>query len=234
MADSSIGRVVGVLASPEKTFRSIRERPTWLVALLVVLVVGAGVYFVLSQRLDMAQIVRESIEAQGRDVPPDQLEGIIDFYENYGVAFTMAMIVVGQPVFFLLGALCLWVAVKMVGGEVTFKQGFSTMMHSQMPNVVGALLSLPAILSRSEFHFDDVQTGSILPSNLGFLAPEGAGAAVVSLLSSIDVFRLWVLVLLVIGFATVARLKRGTAAAAVVGCWILYVLGKAGWAALFG
>jgi hypothetical protein len=74
----------------------------------------------------------------------------------------------------------------------------------------------------------------VLPSNLGFLAPEGASAAVLSLLSAFDLFKLWTLVLLVIGFAAVARLKKGTAAAAVVGCWALYVLGKAGWAAIFG
>jgi hypothetical protein len=234
MADSSSGRLIGVLTSPEKTFQSIRERPSWVVALLVVLLVGAGVYLVMSQRMDMAEIVRESIAAQDREVPPEQAEAIIDFYDRFGRAMAYGFIFVLQPILWVLATLCLWVATRLVGGEATFKQGWATVIHSQLPQAVGGLLSLPAILSRDTFHFEDVQTGSVLPSNLGFLAPEGASAAVLSLLSAFDLFKLWTLVLLVIGFAAVARLKKGTAAAAVVGCWALYVLGKAGWAAIFG
>jgi hypothetical protein len=234
MRDSSLGRVVGVLTSPERTFKAIKERPTWLVALLLFLIVSSGTYLLMSQRMDMAQIVRESIEQSGREVPEEQLEKIIDFYDRFGTAFGMGTATLAPPIFFLLGSLGIWVAIKLVGAELTFKQNWSTFVHSQMPHAVGALLSLPAILSRDEFHFADVQTGSVLPSNLGYFAPEEAGPAVLSLLSSLDVFSVWALVLLIIGTAAVGRIKRGTAAAAVIACWLLFVLGKAGWATLFG
>ena len=99
---------------------------------------------------------------------------------------------------------------------------------------MASVLSLPAILGRAEFHFEDLQTGSVLPSNLGYLAPEEASPAVLALLSSVDVFSLWTLVLLAIGVATVGRLKRGTAAVGPSSsAGSLYVFGKAGWAALF-
>jgi hypothetical protein len=39
--------------------------------------------------------------------------------------------------------------------------------------------------------------------------------------------------LLVIGFAAAAKASRRKAAGLVVGVWALYVLGKAGWAAIF-
>jgi len=234
MQDSSVSRVIGVLTSPERTYRSIRERPTWLVALAAIVLIGAGVYFVMSQRMDMGEIVRESIEQSGREVTEDQLEGMIDFYDRFGSVFSIVMIIVGSPIFYLLGTLGLWVVVRLVGADLSFKQGFSTFVHAQMPQVVASLLSLPAILSRPEFHFEDVQTGSVLPSNLGYLAPEEASPALLALLSSIDVFTIWTLVLLVIGIATVGRLKRRTAAVGVGICWALYVLGKAGWAAIFG
>jgi len=234
MGDSSFGRVIGVLTAPEKTFRAIKERPSWIVALLTLIIVGVGTYYLLSQRMDMAEVVRESIEQSGREMTEDQLEQALDFYEKFGAVFSMAAIIVGSPIFLLLGSLGLWVAVKLVGAELSFKQNWATFVHSQMPQVVASLLSLPAIFSREEFHFDDVKTGSILPSNLGQFAPEEAGPALISLLSSIDVFSIWTVVLLVIGMATVGRVKRGTAAAAVVTCWVLFILGKAGWAALFG
>jgi Yip1 domain len=234
MSDASLARVVGVLTSPEKTFKAIRERPTWLVALLLLLILGAGTYSLLSQRMDMGQIVRESIEKSGRDMPEETIEKLTDFYDRFGTTFGMAFIAVGQPVLFLLGSLGIWVAVKLVGAELSFKQNWSTFVHSQMPHAAAAVLSLPAILSKDEFHFADVQTGSLLPSNLGYFAPEEASPAMLSLLSSIDVFSLWALVLLILGVAAVGRVRRGPATAAVVACWVLYVLGKAGWAALFG
>jgi hypothetical protein len=42
--DSGFGRLIGVLVSPGKTFESIARRPTWLVPLLVLVAVGAGVF----------------------------------------------------------------------------------------------------------------------------------------------------------------------------------------------
>ena len=40
LEDSSAGRVIGALVSPVKTFRSLAERPTWGVALVVLLVIS--------------------------------------------------------------------------------------------------------------------------------------------------------------------------------------------------
>ena len=234
MADSSVAHLIGVLTAPGRTFRSIRDRPTWGVALLVLILIGAGVYALLSQRLDMADMVRQGIEARGTEMPEEQVERMIDLYESYGVLFSLVMILLGSPALYLIASLFLWVAVRLVGGELSFKQGFSVFVHSQMPQVVAGVLSLPAIFSRTDFGFEELKTGSILPSNLGFLAPSEAGAGLVSLLSSVDLFGFWTLVLLCIGFAAVSRLKIGTASAAVVTCWLIYALGKAGWAVVFG
>jgi len=234
MTDSSIGRVVGVLTSPTKTFAAIRERPTWLVALLTLMLVGAGTYLLMSQRMDMAEIVRESVEARGQDVPEEQLETMMDVYDKYGHAISLGSMFAYMALGFPLATLIIWVAVKLVGAELTYKQMWATFLYSQMPSLVGAVLSLPAILSRDEFHFEDVQTGSVLPSNLGFIAPEETSAGMLSLMSSLDVFTLWSVVLLILGVSTVGRIKMGTSAAAVIACFAIFVLGKAGWAAAFG
>jgi hypothetical protein len=53
------------------------------------------------------------------------------------------------------------------------------------------------------------------------------------LASSLDVLTIWVLILLTIGCAIVAKTKRSTAAMAVWGWWILITLVKVGVAASF-
>lgn len=51
--------------------------------------------------------------------------------------------------------------------------------------------------------------------------------------TSIDVLSIWVLVLLTIGCAIVARTKLTTTAVAVVGWWVLITVVKVGMAAIF-
>jgi hypothetical protein len=72
-----------------------------------------------------------------------------------------------------------------------------------------------------------------LSSNLGFLV-DSKSAALHSILSSLDVFSFWTLALLVIGFAASARVSRKAATGVIVAIWALLVLGKAGFAAIFG
>jgi hypothetical protein len=95
------------------------------------------------------------------------------------------------------------------------------------------LLSLPSLLGRRGFGFADYQQlgffPATLPSSLTAVAPEGASASLLAVLSSIDLFSLWSMVLLSLGFAVVARVSRATAATTVVALWAVYVLGKLGW-----
>ena len=81
---------------------------------------------------------------------------------------------------------------------------------------------------------DPKRVGDLLVSNLGFLVDAKSSPALHSLLQSIDVFSLWTMALLILGLAAAARIGRGKTAAFVVGFWLLFVLGKAGVAALLG
>ncbi len=52
LEDSSFGRLIGVLVSPGKTFQSIAARPTWGVALIVLLIAATASSVLISQRMD--------------------------------------------------------------------------------------------------------------------------------------------------------------------------------------
>ena len=49
-----------------------------------------------------------------------------------------------------------------------------------------------------------------------------------ALLSSIDIFSVWVIVLLVMGFGIVSKLPRAQSIGIVVVFWLIYVIGKTG------
>ena len=54
-----------------------------------------------------------------------------------------------------------------------------------------------------------------------------------SLMSSLDIFSIWTLILSAIGFTCVSKVKRGTSFAIVFGWWILFTLIGAGIGAAF-
>ena len=67
-----------------------------------------------------------------------------------------------------------------------------------------------------------------------YLDPHAAPAWLVSLGSSIDVFSIWVILLLATGMAAVSRKSWKSSLLAVVAPWAVYVIGKVLWAAIAG
>ena len=85
-------------------------------------------------------------------------------------------------------------------------------------------------MTRKSISIEQIQTAVV--SNLGFLTSPIDNPARFALLSSIDVFSLWVIVLLVIGFGIVSKLPRAQSIGIVIAFWLIYVIGKTGIAAV--
>ena len=100
-------------------------------------------------------------------------------------------------------AVVFWGAFKAFGWDMTFPQAFGATAHAFLPNVLGALLLVP-ILSKRET-LDPQGIGDLLRSNLGFLVERDSAKVVHAILQSIDVFSIWSLILLIIGFAAAAQ-----------------------------
>jgi hypothetical protein len=232
MHESAFGRVLGVLIAPEKTFRSIAERPTWAVPLILLVVLGAGVGWIVGQRMDFEQTIRQEMADRGEKMSDDQIQKTVEMTEKFGWVFTTAPAAL-SPVIYLLIGLIFMVALRLAGSEIGFAQSFSVTLYAMMPWVIHGLLSLPLILRLDTIDPATMQQGGVLTSNLAALAPEGSGKVLMALLASIDLFSLWTLVLLIIGFRVVGRVSTTAAAGVSITLWLLYLAGKLGFAAAF-
>lgn len=237
LEDSSFGRLIGVLVSPGKTFRSLAERPSWGVALVVLLIAATTVGVLANQRIDkndMRQMIKERIEkSRGGQATPEQVEQAVTMGEKIN-SVTRWLIPLFAAVVYLAIAGLFFAAFRFFGGsEIPYKTSFAVTLHGLMPGLVAALLTLPVILSREHLPLKQVQSGNLLASNLGAFAPESLGTAARSLLSSLDFFSLWSVLLLIVGYRIAAKVSTATAATVVVVLWALYVAAKVGLAALF-
>lgn len=234
MHDSGLGRLIGVLVSPTKTFESIREKPSWIAPLLVLIFLGVFASYLATQKMDFGEIMRQSAKDRGQEMTEEQAAQAEEMVERFGKVGAVVAPLIISPVVYLLVALIFWGAFRFFGSsELSYKGSLATTLHGLMPWGVHALLSIPVILGRETIDYAATKRGFVA-SNLAALAGEDTKGAVLSLMSSLDFFSLWTLVLFIVGYRTVARVSTATAATTVIVPWLLYVGVKAGWAALFG
>jgi putative effector of murein hydrolase LrgA (UPF0299 family) len=233
MTDTSASRIGGVLFSPTKTFQAIAARPTWALALALMIAIGAITGSIMTRRLDWEAITRQSFAE--RSITPDEakIEQAVALQEKLGPIFGIVNPILFGAAFFFLGALIFAVVFRLLGGELSYKSSLSTYVHGFLPTAVAGLLNLPVLLRRETLQMDDVMTGgNLLASNLGFLASEETAPAIKALLGSVDAFSVWVMLLLTIGYSTVAGTSRRSAAIGVVALWLVAVGIKVGWVVL--
>lgn len=232
MESSAFGRLIGALVSPVATFRSLAERPTWVAALLLVAFVPLVGGILALPKIDWEGITRDRIEEAGADLTPAQLEQQVEVSAKVGPIFTYL-----QPLtmvlFMLFIALVMWGAFTLAGGAPGYKRSLAVVSHSFLPLVVAQLLSIPVVLNTETIGSEEIKTGSLLHSSLAYFAGDDTGPVLLALLSSIDVFTIWTLVLMAIGFRFAANVKPATAATTVGLIWLFLWVGiKVGFTAL--
>ena len=226
----ALSRLAGVFFSPVETFRSIAQRPTWLAPLLVWTVLSVSITTIVLPRMDWEKMIRSRMEKRGQTVPEDRLASIVETQKRVAPVISYVIAVATPSVISLLIAAVLLGSFKAFGSDLTFQQSLGVATHGFLPSVLGSLILIPILLRQESL--DPSAIGDLLRSNLGFLV-EPDSKVLHALAQSADLFSFWSLALFVVGYAEAARVSRGKSAGIVVTLWILFVLGKAGLAALF-
>jgi hypothetical protein len=116
------------------------------------------------------------------------------------------------------------------GAKTDFKKVFATVCYANLITVLAAVMSVANILFGDPERFD---AQNPVPSNLGFfLNPLEASKPVRALATSIDIFTIWFLILLSIGLSEACNGKVKSRSILMVfgGLWVIWILGKVGWA----
>ena len=224
MESSSFGRLIGALVAPGKTFRSIAERPTWLVALLVVLLAPVVPSLLSIPKMDFEAITKAQLERMDVQMSREQVDQQVAIAEKIGkvAAYVFPCVL---AIIVLLMALVFWGSFTLAGGEPGFTRSLAVVSHGLLPFALGQLLSIPVIISLGHIGPDEIESGSYLKSTLAAFAPEGVGPVMLSFLTRFDLFTVWGLVLMAIGFQHSARVRGRTAGLVVFLLWLVLWVG---------
>jgi hypothetical protein len=225
-------RIVGVLFSPGETFRDIARKPDFLVPLLVIVLLGFVGAAVIAPRIDYESLEmqqREQMRKKNPQMTEADFERMAPILRASTKVFAWLNPILGVLMLLLFAAV-LHFAFRIMGGEGTFKQGFAAMTYSWMPFTLYGIIVTIVVAARGTF--DPIHAATLVKSNPAFLVDMKEQPVLFSLLSSLDVFTIWTVVLLIIGFAAYSKLSYAKSAAIVIALWIVQIAAKLGIAAM--
>jgi hypothetical protein len=211
-----VSRLIGVIVSPADTFRSIVAHPKWLGAVLVVaLLIGAAQFAFLStsvgQDATLDQQIR-TMENFGMTVTPEIQQGIEAGLGNaryWTLGGVLVMSFVFTAIFAGVGYL---VFNALMGGSATFKQVMAVVAHASAISLLGQLFTIPLNYVR-----ETVSSATNLSVFLPFLEE---GSVLARFAGMIDIFVIWWLVVLAIGFGVLYHKKTGPIFASFSGVYV--------------
>lgn len=236
---SAAKSLTNIFFEPGHTFESLRERPRFLVAALVI-VAATTIFNVMAiQRLGYENIIRSSIESNPRlaDMGPDQKEQIVQSQSSLGFrALNYGTPILAVVVPITVGAALYLLGVMLAGKAVRYKQSLSVWTYSSLPPILLAMVANVVLLFLTSPDNIDIARSSsgLVHANLGVLVDARASPALATALGTIDLFGFYGLFLAALGLRKVAQLSSGTAWGIIITVWLLLVVIRITMAAIFG
>jgi hypothetical protein len=237
---SQMQRVVNAFVAPSKTFNDIRDHSrSWWLPFVIYVVIGYAFFGVVNSKIGMRQLFENQIQqdAKAQERMASQTPEQREMAEKIAVGITEGVFI-ANPLLLLGGiallSLGLWGTINFVfGGKAKYGHVFAVWMFATLPGLIKPILGSIVILMGVAPEAFNIK--NYAPTNLAalMLNPAETNKALYALASSLDVVTIWTLVLLGMGTAIVAGVKRGSGYMAVFGWWVIFVLIGVGWAAAF-
>ena len=236
---SPVSRIINVFIAPTKAFTGLDKGKTgWWLAWLISAIVTLAFAFSVGKQIGWNQVVQNQIHNnqkmadQLEKAPPEQrekTEGIISAsfkFSFYGAPVLSLLIST------ILTAILLGTFNFGFGATIRFKTMFAIVIYGFLPYVLHALISIVTLFAGVDPEGFRVENPAA--TNVAAFLGTGISPALYRLASAIDIFNIWIIVLLGIGVAVNSKVKRSTAIVTVGVWYVLVILVQVGLAALRG
>jgi len=234
-------RLAGVYFEPKKTFQDINSKPSWIAIFVVLAAMLAASSYVASTRVDVGAVTRKTLESLPIRMSEEQINQAVEQAEAQqqrrgpvGMLFSSLVTPITVLILYLILAGIFLLTFMIAGAQLKYKKALAiTIWGLSPPSIVQQILSAIVLFIKEPGTVDP--TEGVIMTNLGSLVDAKAHAVLNSIASSLDLFTIWGIALLSIGFAAISdkKLTPKKAAGGIVTLWILYVLVKAGYRAIF-
>lgn len=213
-------RLQGVFFTPQLTLKAISEKPVWLDALIILLIVSALFTYITTpySSKDQAEILKSSIKLQER-IGEERFKQRIEQLENPSKTLVYLSSFLLSPITFLIGFLISSLIILVIGRfsstEGNFVQIFSASLHVNfIDKILGNAVRLILILSRKSVMQTTTSFALLFPrlevTSISFIV-----------LSQFDFFQLWMFGILGYGLSHIFKIGIKKALFISYGFWLL-------------
>ncbi len=226
---SNLGRIFGVLFSPKSTFEDIARRPSWIAPMILMILIAVGLGFSLAQRADWVQVSKDQIaknkfaSRQIDQLPDDQKARAYEQSAQRSKIIREVRGFIGWPLLLVIVTGIYFGAFKLLGGiRTNFKTAFAIVTFAHLPAALRELLAIPVTFLRDPASIDPE---NFLASNPAAMLPDLSGWQVVPL-TALDIFGIWCVILLAIGFSAAdpKKVPLGKSFGIVLSVWFSILL----------
>jgi hypothetical protein len=226
---SQVERVLDTYIAPTKTFLDIRRSAAWWMPFLIAVIVSGCFTVSLQKKIGWDQLTQISMQqhpsraARLDSLTPEQRDKQIHMIAKTSQYTSYAYGVVVLILAAIVAGLFMLTCNFGLGAHATYGQYFAIWMYAALPLVIKALLATIMLWAGGGGESFDIN--NILGSNPGYYIDRTTISPFLhSILSSLDIFNIWTVYLLMLGFQIVGRISRGSAAAAAFGWWAISVI----------
>jgi len=225
---SEPARIIDTFFAPSKTFTDLTRNASWWAPFLITAVVSLLFVYVVDQKVGFRKVAENQIQSQPKQadrierLPADQREKTMQQQVTFTRIFSYAFFVFILIWYAIVAAVLLATMKFGASAEVKYKTLFALVMYAGLPGLLKSLLAIVSLLagvSSDGFTFQNP-----VATNPGYFVDRAAHPVLASLLTSFDIFTIWVLTLTAIGITCISKVKRGTAFAIVFGWFAVVVL----------
>ena len=235
---TQVQRTICTFTSPAKTFTDILRNTSWWVPFLLSVILGYSFVFLMQSRVGWDKITENTMKQnpkaaeQMASMPPAQRAGAMEISKKITKVITYSIPIISL-LFAAICALVLWGTINfLVEGHATYGQVFAVWIYGTLPLVLLGVFG--AISMFAGVDADTFNPQNPVGSNIGYYLSPDVPKWLSTFASAIDIFWIWSLILVGIGLAIVAKVKRSSGLIAIFGWWAIVLLVRMGFAAISG
>lgn len=233
---SEPARIIDTFIAPSKTFTDLRRNASWWAPWLLMAIISVAFAYAVDTRIGFRQAIDNQIQHSPKvsqrmdELPPDQREQRI-----HGQAIGTRYFMYAFPLFILIiyaiiAAIYLGCFKFGANADLKYKTAFAVVVYASLPEIFRGLLAIVSVFAGVAP--DSFNLQNPVATNPGYFMQPAASPFLYGIASSLDVFRLWALVLTALGFSYAAKAKRSTAFAIVFGLFVVLTLLFSGFGAM--
>ena len=232
---SEAQRLVNTFIAPSKTFSDLRRNSRWWVPWLVIAIASVAFIAVIDRKVGFDQVAHNVIASSSRleqieQLPPDQRAQRYESVAKFTRIMAYASPLTGLLIYLIIAAVLMGAFRFGAGADIGFKTSLAIVMYGVLPFAIAALLGILSLTAGANPEAFNINNP--VASNPAYFMDMASNKFFYTLATALDVFTIWSMVLMAIGFARNSKLRVATTFTVIASWYLLWKLLAAGLALL--